>query len=96
MGSSIWAILIALPLGGCAATTAQNYAKAGASQEETERQLAKCKVQGAMVPGEGAAGAGHLRTNARQLHARRGVREALAAPLELRILPARRARARQQ
>jgi len=66
MRSSIWAILIALPLGGCAATTAQQYAKAGASQEETERQLAKCKVQGAMVPGEdwtAAAIAGQVRDN---------------------------------
>lgn len=51
------AILMFVALGGCA-TTSPNYVKAGATDEELQRALAGCRVQGAMVPTGAGEGAG--------------------------------------
>lgn len=45
-----------LVLGGCATAPAR-YVKTGGTEEEMQRTLAKCRVQAAMTPGEGAWGA---------------------------------------
>lgn len=56
MGEKLIAILMLLTLAGCA-TTPTRYVKPGATEEDYQRALAGCRVQGAMVP-PAAAGAG--------------------------------------
>lgn len=53
-------ILTLLVLTGCAIGPDKPmlYAKPGATDEELQRTIAGCRVQGAMVPDSGAGGAG--------------------------------------
>jgi hypothetical protein len=57
MGKSSMAFMILLLLAGCA-TTQTKYIKAGATDEDLQRALAGCRVQGAMVPTAAGSGAG--------------------------------------
>ena len=57
MGKKSMAILIYSTLAGCA-TPQTIYVKPGASDEEFQRALAGCRVQGAMVPPATGTGAG--------------------------------------
>jgi hypothetical protein len=57
MGEKLVAILMLLTLAGCA-TTPTKYVKPGATEEDFQRALAGCRVQGAMVPAAAGTGAG--------------------------------------
>jgi hypothetical protein len=54
-GKKSIAILMLLALAGCAAP---KYIKPGATEEDFQRALAGCRVQGAMVPPAAGTGAG--------------------------------------
>jgi hypothetical protein len=55
MGKTSIAIVMLLTLAGCASP---KYVKAGATDEDYQRALAGCRVQGAMVPNAQGTGAG--------------------------------------
>lgn len=57
MGQKTIAVLMLLALGGCV-TASPKYVKPGATDEDFQRALAGCRVQGAMVPSAADAGGG--------------------------------------
>ena len=52
------AILMLLAVAACASAPERKYYKEGASEEDFQRALAGCRVQGAMVPQSTDGGAG--------------------------------------